>query len=385
MSRVTSRRLLLAKIESVYGTDPTPTASANAVYMGNQQISPHKATLVKRNVTRPYLGNFQSAVAQIFQDISFEVEIAGSGTAGTAPAYGPLMRACGMSETINATPVTGTAVAGATATITLAAGASSVDNAYKGMVINLTGGTGSGGTATILSYVGSTKVATLQANWTTPPDNTSTYSIPAQVVYQPVSNSYESATIYANNDGVQFKLTGSRGTVNLGFSLNGIPVYKFTMTGIYNGPTDVALPTPVFVNQAVPLAVNKDNTTGISVLGYAASVSDFSLDVANTVLYQSYPGGAEQIIITDRQSAGSITMEGVLGAAKDWWAATRAATTGLMTLLHGTTAGNKVQISGPLVQLMNPVDGNKSGIITLQGSLGWSPINGNDEFSISLL
>ena len=33
-------------------------------------------------------------------EVTFEVEMAGSGTAGTAPAFGPLLKACGNSETI---------------------------------------------------------------------------------------------------------------------------------------------------------------------------------------------------------------------------------------------------------------------------------------------
>ena len=35
-------------------------------------------------------------------EITFEVELAGSGSAGTAPAWGPIIRACGFSETISA-------------------------------------------------------------------------------------------------------------------------------------------------------------------------------------------------------------------------------------------------------------------------------------------
>jgi len=73
--------------------------------------------------------------------------------------------------------VTGTAQAGASTTITLAAGASATDDFYNGLFIELTGGTGSGQVRQITDYVGSTKVATVNAAWSTTPDNTSTYSI----------------------------------------------------------------------------------------------------------------------------------------------------------------------------------------------------------------
>lgn len=71
----------------------------------------------------------------------------------------------------------GTAQAGAAGTITLRAGASAVDNAYQNMTVRLTGGTGAGQEGKVASYVGATKVATMTANWSTPPDNTSVYDV----------------------------------------------------------------------------------------------------------------------------------------------------------------------------------------------------------------
>lgn len=71
----------------------------------------------------------------------------------------------------------GTATAGSANTITLAAGASSVTDAYKNMAVRLTGGTGSGQEKKITAYNGTTKVATVDSNWTTNPDATSTYNV----------------------------------------------------------------------------------------------------------------------------------------------------------------------------------------------------------------
>ena len=74
----------------------------------------------------------------------------------------------------------GTAQAGCTApcaTITLPATASAVNNTYNNQTVHLTGGTGSGQTCTITSYVGSTKVATCTVNWVTAPDTTTQLSV----------------------------------------------------------------------------------------------------------------------------------------------------------------------------------------------------------------
>lgn len=71
----------------------------------------------------------------------------------------------------------GMAQAGGANTITLAAGASAVDDAYKDMTVRLTGGTGAGQERKVVAYNGTTKIATLDANWTTVPDVTSTYDV----------------------------------------------------------------------------------------------------------------------------------------------------------------------------------------------------------------
>lgn len=74
---------------------------------------------------------------------------------------------------------TGTAQAGASTTITLDSGASAVDNYYKHSIVRIVSGTGAGQSRLITSYVGSTKVATIESghNWNTNPDNTSVFDI----------------------------------------------------------------------------------------------------------------------------------------------------------------------------------------------------------------
>lgn len=71
----------------------------------------------------------------------------------------------------------GTAQAGASSTITLATGASSVNSTYNNSTITITGGTGAGQTRTITGYVGSTRVATVSAAWATTPDASSVYDV----------------------------------------------------------------------------------------------------------------------------------------------------------------------------------------------------------------
>ena len=69
------------------------------------------------------------------------------------------------------------AVAATTNTITLPSQYSAYSNAYVGMSISIISGTDAGDFRTITSYNGSTKVATVNQNWTTTPDTTSVFSI----------------------------------------------------------------------------------------------------------------------------------------------------------------------------------------------------------------
>jgi hypothetical protein len=102
MTLRTSQRLLLAEIEATYGTDPTPTGAANAILVRNLEITPIQSDVVERELIRGFMGGFEVILANQRVELTFDVELAGSGTAGTAPAWGPIMQAAGCSETIAA-------------------------------------------------------------------------------------------------------------------------------------------------------------------------------------------------------------------------------------------------------------------------------------------
>jgi hypothetical protein len=72
---------------------------------------------------------------------------------------------------------TGTAQAGASATITLKSGSSGTNDYYNDLTITLTGGPGNGDVRIISDYVGSSKVATVSAAWTTNPTSSTTYTL----------------------------------------------------------------------------------------------------------------------------------------------------------------------------------------------------------------
>ena len=99
MAKSMKNMVLLAKLQTVAGTDPIPTGGANAIQCRAMTPTPISAEFAERSNIRGYKGNFGQLVASVHREFDFEVELAGSGTAGTAPAWGPLLKACGFSET----------------------------------------------------------------------------------------------------------------------------------------------------------------------------------------------------------------------------------------------------------------------------------------------
>lgn len=96
------RRAVLVKIEADYGTDAAPTGAANAILCRSVAVTPLAGEDISRDLIRTYYGNSQQIAGEKHVELDLEVELAGSGAAGTAPAWGPLLRACGFAETVNA-------------------------------------------------------------------------------------------------------------------------------------------------------------------------------------------------------------------------------------------------------------------------------------------
>lgn len=101
MGRYIRNTAILAKIETTEGTDAVPTGSANALLVSDVTINPLNAQNVDRALIRPYFGGSEQLVGTAYVEVSFTVELAGSGAAATAPAWGALVRGCGFAETVS--------------------------------------------------------------------------------------------------------------------------------------------------------------------------------------------------------------------------------------------------------------------------------------------
>ena len=307
MAKSMKKMLLLAKVETTPGTDPTPTPAVNAILC--RAITPEliAGDQVSRDLIRPYKGNAGKLMAGEHRRIQFEVELAGSGTAGTAPAWGPLLLACGFAETV---------------------------------------------------------------------------TVGTDVTYDPVSGGEPTLTLYGFLDGIKFVMSGCKGNVSFQLNAKGIPVMQYEFIGTYSAATDVTMPTGVNYSAfQQPLTVGKVNTPTLSFHSVTACVSAYSIAWGNTLAWRELINcaGAHS---ADRAPTGSITMELPSIASKNWAEVVRTGATGAANVVHGTTAGNIVELQASNI-LCNPFSlQDDQGIAMLNMPFDLMPNLGDDELSV---
>jgi len=287
-----TKKAIFAKTESTYGT-AISTAAVDAILVSNLEMQPFEGDQVDRNLVKPYFGASDILTANGRTRVSFGVELAGTGTAPTTnaavPHYGSLLRACAMSQTLVANTATGS-----------------------------------------------------------DPSN-------AKVEYRPVSEGFSSVTIRCNYDGVLHTIRGCRGNVRLMCPVGQIPMLMFDFEGIYVSPTDSAYDDYIagvsYNGIATPLVFNSTNTVGFRFLSQSSTEVDpclqnLEVDIGNTVTYRELVGCGKQVLITNRRSTGSVTIDAVLMAKKNYFQAANDNETGVLRFTHGTTPGNRVAFLG---------------------------------------
>ena len=210
-----------------------------------------------------------------------------------------------------------------------------------------------------------------------------TISSGTSVTYEPISANFSSVTIHYNVDGVRHIVTGCRGNVSLSAEVGAIPTLDFTFTGIYNAPTDTALPSVTYGNQATPLIFKNGNTSSFQLLSFAGALQSLSFDIGNSIVYRELVGGTKEVLLTDRAANGSVTIEAPTLAQKDYFTAALTDTAlGNLTVTHGTAAGNICRLSSTKVDIGDINYGEMDGVTMLEIPYTLVPSSANDELSI---
>ncbi len=301
--RYVDNMALLLKMETTYGTDPTPTGLLNAMIFSEVTYEPLLGNDESRDRIKPYMGHQGVILTGEYVRLTASFEMTGSGTAGTAPAFGPLLRCCGLKETVTA------------------------------------------GT---------------------------------DVKYTPISKTFESATFYFNDDGVNHVVLGARGTLTWELSPSKIPRFRITLTGLFGSIADLGLPTIDDTKFKDPVPVNKANTV-ISLHGFTGAIEGMTFDLGNAIEPRLLIN-QESIRQTARQMTGNAVVEAASLAEKNWIQIARSHTLGTLSVQHGSVAGNIVQIAAPAVQVGRPSHGVSQKIRNYSVPLMFKPTTaGNDE------
>ena len=156
------------------------------------------------------------------------------------------------------------------------------------------------------------------------------------------------------------------------------------MVGVYNAPTDTALPSTTYSAQASPLVFRQGNTSAFSFFSYAGCLQSVSFDMANETVYRELVGCDKEVLITNRAPSGTVMIEAPDLASKDFFAIAQTETTGNLTFLHGTTAGNRVTFTAAQCDVGTPSYADQDGVQMLNIPYAAVPTTaGNNEVSIA--
>jgi len=287
-------KLLLAKLESTYDTDPTPDDS-NAIETIGLEMLRYEGDKVTRDVDRHTLGGKPSININPHTSTSFSVPAAASGTSGASiapPAHGVLWRACGFDETIDTTP-------------------------------------------------SSEKV---------------TYHLPANQADLKDAKSV-TLWDYRAQAGLVQKTTGVRGSVAWTMERGQLPRFNFSnLLGTYNTPETGAEPTGIdWSVWRSELPFTKANLPILTLDGVSACVESFNIDFGLQVSRRNLPG-CQQTILTGYEITGGMKIVAPTVADKDWYAKVEShagISTVALALQYGTTPGDIILLSSAEIQISN--------------------------------
>lgn len=318
MVMLAKRALALVKLESTYGTDPTPTPGSNAILVENPQI---KVTgeVLKRNFMRSSLSPIAHLIGMKEVDVTFRTELKGSGTAQVGgatdvPEIDPLLKACGMSATLTA---------------------------------ETTGGAGDG-----------------------------------HIDYLPISTAQVSATIYLYLDGLVHKVSGCFGDFKIDMKAGKYGAIDWKFKGLYAEPTDAAIPSGAVYNSQKPVPIFSSAFSIGGYAGIIESLSLELANKIEKRVSVNATEGVVGFFIAERDSKGDIDPEAVTVATHNFWSKWKNGTAEAMTITIGTTAGAKIDVTAPKCIYSSIDWAERSGVRTHKLPFALTEDAGNDELKL---
>ena len=323
---LTRRQILLAKIETSYGTDAVPQASNS--YEAIRLIDPFVLDLgqdmvevsggnLSRGRSRPIATVRPTGIT--FRSYVHGITSPASGyiyTAAAKPALGDLFRACAMFETLE--------------TVGYAGGR------YR-------------------------------------------YAPSADV------GSDSSVTIVAHQDGFEHRILGCRGNVNFIYQGSAPVIAEFNLRGMLSTEASTTRSAPTGLPTIVP--PRWVGSGSIFVESLSGVVENLNLNTNNTVLEDrasnaSSGSGITAIILTDRAPGGSFDPEATDPGTLNFFAQWRASSGAVLSVQTNVTTGNRFTLTASQVVFKKVSWGDKSGLSVFASDFEAYERSGQDEWNL---
>jgi hypothetical protein len=314
-----SRNVVIAAVlESTYGTYIAPTAAANGILIGSDWSVTPDIPKIERDVLRAYMGGKETIPGSGSVQVQFTTELASSGTVGTEPAWGPLLKAAGFSGALT----TGvkydyTPISDAFPSLSLSAW-------FGGVRLNLKG----------------CRVVKVDLDLTVSSIPKATWTI-------------------------------------IGIETAAAPTEATTPS-----PTLTAWKAPFVMTDANAADIRFGTTytaaTGVLTGGTAYPSKGLKLSISTSGGYRAFLGG-DAIVITNREITGEATFDLASADRVAFYAACKASTLSSMSWVIGVGAGNILKLFMPSVERNDPTNIDDDGLLLSGYSFRCRPLSGNDE------
>lgn len=204
-------------------------------------------------------------------------------------------------------------------------------------------------------------------------------------VYTPVSDNFDSITLYAYFGGKLYKSVGVVGTFEVVLEAGEPGLINWDLYGLYKIPTDASAVAGDAYESVMPPTVESSK---FKIGTYAGIVQAVNIAMNNEVVQRlnvNASWGVEGYIIANRGVTGSLNPEEVTEATNDFWADWQAGNSKALEITVGRTSGNKCKIECPVVQYDSVGQADRDGIRVYEAPISCHMSNGNDEVKLSFI
>lgn len=202
------------------------------------------------------------------------------------------------------------------------------------------------------------------------------------VVFNPVSDAMEAATLLVNDDGFLRRMTYCRGDVNWLFEEGKVPRANFSLLGTYETPTDQAMPAATMPTLQKPQGFNKSNSV-VTLGALALKCQRVEIRAGRQNSYRNF-AGAEDVVPTDAEAQAILKFELPTVAQSSVYADLETNQVRALSLTHGQVAGNRVAFGAAAAQLVTLSEEEDRGILMVTATYNLKPQAGNDQYLITL-